>query len=130
LAATAATSDTAMSRHSARESVIAEDSVNIQHVRAGFAAKTATEKGQLKKRQGKKRQPFSDNIVLPFFPLPLFHTLIFCCPVFLHSHFLLPIFPIAQFSGCLFTFYRGRASSYLSQRRKANYTAGQKSKLL
>ena len=36
------------------------------------------------------------------FPLLLFHILNLCCPVFLPSHFSLPIFPIAQFSGSHF----------------------------
>jgi len=35
------------------------------------------------------------------FPFSLFQTIL-CCPVFLPSHFSLPIFPIAQFSGSHF----------------------------
>ena len=58
------------------------------------------------------------NFVLPFFPtisifvahfsccrfflLPLFHTSILCCPVFLPSNFSLPIILVAQFSSCRF----------------------------
>ena len=32
-----------------------------------------------------------------FFPMPLFHTLILCCPVFLPPHFSLPIFSLPNF---------------------------------
>jgi len=67
-----------------------------------------------------------------FFPLPLFLTLIFCCPFFLPSYFSLLNFTVAQFSGspifrCLFSValftvavfavnrMNGRAPPYLSE---------------
>ena len=62
------------------------------------------------------RCPFS---IFAFFPLPLFHTLILCCPVFLPSHFSLVIFPIAEFSGCpcfrcCFYLFRGNVITFNS----------------